>query len=259
MAIDVNSLQETLCSSFCKTVKVRQTKAGIIVSLPVRDRDGDGFSIYLTELPAGFRLSDAGSTMMRLSYENNLTTLLKGSRGKVFNMIISEADITEDDGELSKEVSADQLIPALFDFTRTMGRISDMALWTTSRVASTFADDLRDAIFSTKIPKELIHEDYVLENIPMAENYPIDFYIKASKPLYIFGASNDAQLKLVTIILQHLKAHAGNFDSLVVLSDSTALPRKGVDRLMLAANDIVPNVHNTEAIHEKILHRAACF
>lgn len=249
-------LQELLCNAFCQSVKTKQTKAGTIISLPMRDRDGDGFSIYLNPIPAGFRLSDAGSSLMRLSYENDVDNILKGNRGKIFNMILSESDLNEDDGELYKEISADQLIPSLFAFTKAMSRISDMCMWSTHRTASTFNEDLKAAIFAS-VDNRLIHEDYIIPNIPQSENYPVDFYIEASKPLYILGAGNPSQLKLATIVLQHLTIHTDNFDSIVVLSDTESMPKKDLNRLMTAANDIVPSIDDTETIRKKIRHRLA--
>lgn len=255
--INNEKLKDLLCSSFCQSVRIKNTKAGTIISLPARDRDGDGFSIYLNSIPAGYRLSDGASTVMRLSYEHDIDTMLKGNRGRLFNLILSESGISEDDGELYKEISAGSLVHELFDFTRGLSRLSDLSLWTQHRTTSTFYEDLKAAIYSS-VPKGVeISENYVVPNIPQGENYPVDFYIKAKKPFYIMGAGNPSQLKLATIVLQHLTIHADDFDSMVVLSERKSMPEKDIDRLMSAANDIVPSIEDIATIKKKILHRIA--
>ncbi|MDC5297793.1 DUF1828 domain-containing protein [Acinetobacter baumannii] len=255
--INNDKLKDLLCSSFCNSVRLKETKAGTIVSLPMKDRDGDGFSIYIKDIPAGFRLSDGASTLMRLSYEHDIDSMLKGNRGRLFDLILSEAGLEEDDGELYKEVSADNLVYELFDFTKGLSRLSDLGLWTQHRTASTFYEDLKAAIYSS-VPQGInIYENYVVPNIPQGENYPVDFYIEASKPLYIMGAGNPSQLKLATIVLQHLTIHTDNFDSMVVLSERKGMPEKDIDRLMSAANDIVPSIEDIGTIKKKILHRIA--
>jgi len=253
--INNDKLKDLLCSSFCQSVRLKETKVGTIISLPVRDRDGDGFSIYLKDIPAGFRLSDGASTLMRLSYEHDTESMLKGNRGRLFELILAESGLKEDDGELFKEVSADDLIHELFDFTKGLSRLSDLGLWTKHRTASTFYEDLKAAIY-TSVPKGInVYENYVVPNIPQGENYPVDFYIEAKRPLYIMGAGNPSQLKLATIVLQHLTIHTDDFDSIVVLSERKGMPEKDIDRLMSAANDIVPSIEDIATIKKKILHR----
>lgn len=255
--IEHQKLKKLLCDSFCQSVRLKDTKAGTIISLPTRDRDGDGFSIYLQGIPAGFRLSDGASTIMRLSYEHDIDSILKGNRGRLFDLILSESGITEDNGELYKEISADSLVHELFDFTRGLSRLSDLSLWTQHRTTSTFYEDLKAAIYSSVPSNVDVSENYIVPGIPQSENYPVDFYIHAKKPLYVMGAGNPSQLKLATIVLQHLTIHADNFDSMVVLSERRSMPEKDIDRLMSAANDIVPSIDDLATIKKKILHRIA--
>lgn len=252
MKIDV--LKQQLCHSLCRDVSIVEYKGGAIVSLPMFDRDGDGFSIYLTEISGGWNLSDGASTLMRLSYENDVDSLLKGSKGDLFETYLAEAGATFDDGELLLDISADQLISSLFKFTQMMGRISDISLLKTSRVASTFYEDLRDALFKI-IPNEKVHENYIVPNIPSAEDFKVDYMVEATRPLYIFGANSKDSVKLATITLQHLEKYADNFDSMVILDDDSKIPQTDIRRLMIAANDIVPSFTDTSTIEKKIKHR----
>lgn len=252
--MNIEALKQQLCQTLCRSVSVIDYKGGAIVSLPMYDRDGDGYSIYLNETAGGWMLSDGASTVMRLSYENDTESLLKGSKRKLFDTYIADAGATYDDGELLLETGADQLVGSLFTFTQMMSRVSDLALLKTHRVASTFYDDLRSLLTSI-IPPELIHEDYVVPNVPDAENYKVNYFIDAQRPLYIFGAKGQTSLQLVTITLQHLQLNAKAFDSIVILSDIKSLPSKDVERLMVAANDIVPRIEDIQTIERKIRNR----
>ncbi|WP_327857667.1 DUF1828 domain-containing protein [Acinetobacter guillouiae] len=253
----INEVKQLLCSSFCRDIGFKETKYGAIVSLPVYDMDGDAFSIYLSEITGGWRLSDGANTVMRLSYENDLDSLFKGSRLDLFNNYVAEANAEYDDGELILQIPADQLIAGLFEFTRLLNRVSDLALLKQHRVASTFKDQLRDAIFSL-IPNDKIHENYRVPGLPNADDYVIDYMIDAETPLFLFGASNKDSVRLSIITMQYLEKHDINFNSLVILEDSSKLPTQDLNRLMIAANDIIPNLHELQAIDRKIKHRLVC-
>lgn len=253
----INEVKQLLCSSFCRDIGFKETKYGAIVSLPVFDMDGDAFSIYLSEITGGWRLSDGANTVMRLSYENDLDSLFKGSRLDLFNNYVAEANAEYDDGELILQIPADQLIAGLFEFTRLLNRVSDLALLKQHRAASTFKDQLRDAIFSL-IPNDKIHENYRVPGLPNADDYVIDYMIDAETPLFLFGASNKDSVRLSIITMQYLEKHEINFNSLVILEDSSKLPTQDLNRLMIAANDIIPNLHELQAIDRKIKHRLVC-
>jgi len=251
---DYAALREQLCQQFCSAVFLKEREGGALLSLPVHDRDGDAFTVFIQPIAAGWRISDRGNTFMRLSYENDVERLLKGNRGRLLESFLTEAGATESDGEITVEGSADQLTGKLFVMAQVMGRISDLSLWTQSRTASTFLDDLREAIAKT-VPADRIHEDYLIPGLPNADSYPVDFYIEAPRPLYVFGANNREKARLVTIILSHLQLTQHDFDSLVVLSRLEDIPKPDMVRLMNAANDMVSSVSEAQALDRKLRHR----
>lgn len=256
--IEVQKLKDLLCHSFCKTVAVKESKAGTIISLPLSDRDGDNFPIYLNEIPGGYRLSDAAGALMRLSYDNDIENLLKGTRGKLFYQILNECDVLEDDGELYKDISANNLLEELFIFTKCLSRVSDLALWTRSRTKSTFYDDLKNTLVQNLPKSAKLKENYVVQNIPNADDYIIDYYVDLPTPLYIFGVDTSNKTRLTTIILQHLRKHSvEHFNSLIIFQDSDSIPKKDFKRLLNAANDVVTSINETETIKEKLIYRVS--
>ncbi|MDM1771065.1 DUF1828 domain-containing protein [Acinetobacter indicus] len=249
-------IKQLLCDSFCRDIGFKEFKNGAIVSLPVYDRDGDAFSIYLNEITGGWSLSDGASTIMRLSYENDIDTLLKGSRLELFNSFVEEANAEYDDGELIMRVPADQLITGLFEFTKLMNRVSDLALLRQFRTVSNFKEQLRDALLSI-LPSHQIHENYIVPGISNAEDYVIDYMIDSDTPLFLFGAANKDAVRLSIITIQYLEKNNINFNSLVVLEDAGKIPMPDFKRLLIAANEVIPDITEKEALGKKIMHRLA--
>ncbi|MEN8381334.1 DUF1828 domain-containing protein [Acinetobacter radioresistens] len=250
-----DSVKQLLCNSFCREIGFKELKnGGAIISLPTYDRDGDAFSIYIKEATAGWILSDGASTIMRLSYEHDIEDLLKGSRLDLFNSHIREAGAEYDDGELLIEVPADQLLAGLFQLTGLMSRISDLVLLKQYRIASSFKDELRDVLYSI-LPKDKVHENYIVPNIPNAEDYTIDYKIDAETPLFLFAANNKDAVRLSIITMQYLEKFNVEFNSIVILDESNKIPKQDMSRLMGVANDFVPDLSQIEVIKKKISHR----
>lgn len=257
MNITAETLRKSLCATFCRDVAVVQRADSIAVSLPIVGRDGDHLTAYVSPTTGGWRVSDKGATLMRLSYENDLTKLLAGARERLFNTVLEESGLQEDDGELFAQVPADSLAMGLFSLGQGVTRVEDLGLWTRSRVESTFNDDLRGILLDA-VGADNVVEGYEVPGLPGAENYPVDFFVRTPNvPLYIFGVGNKDKARLATIILQHLAAYTQRFNSMVVYSDVDDIPKADARRLMIAANDAVPSITEREGIRAKIAHRMA--
>jgi len=89
MNLDIDKLQETLCSLMCAEVKIRPGKGELLsIETPFNFADGDPYQIYIKEMPGGIiRLTDMGHTMMHLSYDNDVDKFREGTLGKLFEQI----------------------------------------------------------------------------------------------------------------------------------------------------------------------------
>ncbi|CAA2107706.1 DUF1828 domain-containing protein [Variovorax paradoxus] len=252
-----DAIRDSLCATFCKDVAVQQRAAGIAVSLPIVGRDGDHLTAYVNEATGGWRVSDMGATLMRLSYENDLAKLLTGARDRLYKTVLKESGLDEDDGEIYIEVPAAELTRGLFALGQGVTRIEDLGLWTRGRVENTFQDDLRGVVIEAAGADSVI-ENYEVPGLPSAENYPVDFYVKTPRePLYVFGVQNRDKARLATIILQHLASQRARFNSMIVYADIDEIAGPDQKRLMLAANDSVPSIEERDTIIAKIGHRMA--
>lgn len=249
------AVRKSLCATFCREVAVSERAGAAAVSLPIMGRDGDFLTAYVEPTTAGWRVSDKGATLMRLSYENDLSKLLSGARERLYNTVLLEAGLQEDDGELFADVAGDALATGLFSLAQGVTRVEDLGLWTRTRVESTFTDDLRTALLEIA-GKERVVEGFVVPDVPAAENYPVDFCVQTEGvPLFVFGVQNRDKARLTTIILQHLATYTQRFNSMVVYSDVDDIPTADRNRLMNAANDSVASITDLDVIRMKIQHR----
>lgn len=250
------ALRRILCQSWCEGLDVADEQDGSIrMSMPLHDPDGDAITVWARTVMGGWRLSDGGATIMRLSYEHDLDSLLDGSRGKVFERLLSESGLREEEGELAMETQENELGGALLRFGQGLLRVGDLKLWTRNRIANSFYDDLRTRLEACA-GRERVHQDYAIPNIPGSGDYPVDFYVEGgSEPLYVFGVPGRDKARLATIVLQHLQTHVPRFNSLVVFQNAADLGNADLRRLMNAANDMVDSIDATDALERKLRHR----
>lgn len=250
-------VKEAICRAMCQDVTVLSRGGMVQVSLPFIGRDGDGYCILVQQNGAGWRVHDAGSTLMRLSYENDLGNLLDGSRGRLYKQILGETGLGDDDGMLYLDVNGEKLVDGLFRFGQALTRVSDLALWTKARTESTFYDDLASSL-RQMLPDSIIEKDYLVPDLADAGSYPVDFYIHTNgTPLFVFGVGSGTKAKLTTIVLERLLREGVRFDSLVVFQDMKKVPKPDVSRLMNAANEMIASEDATEDLRRKLIRKIA--
>lgn len=249
------AIKSLLCQQWCSDAVVSEDQGGLRLSLPMYEADGDAVTVWLRPELGGWRISDSGTTLMRMSYEMDIDLLLTGQRARVLEAILRESDITNQAGEMQMLAPEGDLGASLLAFGQAIGRIADIKLWTKTRVVNTFYDDLAQEL--TRIAgRDNVIRDYLVPSLENSEDYPIDFYISGgARPLYVFGVPNGDKAKLATIVVQQL-AHANHqFESLIVPSDIGAIPQRDLRRLMNAAGEMVDSLTSREPLERKIRHR----
>lgn len=248
-------LQELLCEQWCASADIAQDQAGLRLSLPLEETDGDAVTVWLNPEVGGWSLRDCGTTMMRLSYDMDPDLLLDGPRAKVLERILGEHQVRLEEGELRADAEERQLGAALMRFGQAALRIGDIKLWSKVRVASTFYDDLASQL-SRIVGSHRLVRDYEVPGLSDAKDYTIDFALpELKKPFYVFGVPSADKAKLANIVLLHLRQAGHQFDSLVVPSDIDSIGRPNLRRLMNAANDVVDSITSTEALERKVRER----
>jgi hypothetical protein len=259
MKFNIEQAQELLCRNLCAEVRIVRRKNGLLMlDTPFTFPDGDHQVVYLEGLSTGgIRLTDQGHTLMHLSYKTSVASIREGTRGRLFEQLLSEHGISDTEGELSMETSFEELGKSVFAFGQFLTRLFDITFLDRSRVASTFYDDLQSAL-ERVVPLESIKRDYLVPDLPNNENYPVDFCIFGGKlPLFVLGIPGRDKVRLATITLHQLIAKQVQFESLMVFEDQSEIPRRDLARLSDVGGEQVSSLVSQEDLARKVLRRVS--
>ncbi|WP_176079350.1 DUF1828 domain-containing protein [Paraburkholderia tropica] len=253
-----DTVKRLLCESWCSELDVVEDGDTLRLSMPLTEPDGDYVTVWLRKMLGGWKLEDAGSTLMRLSYDTDVSGLLRGPRKVMLDrMLVEYGARLDESGQVIAESPEPDLGPALLRFGQALLRANEVRTWSRSRVASTFYEDLRQSLHSI-VGADRVKENYRVPDVPSSEDYPVDFAIDGgAEPLFIFGAPTKDRARLATIVLQHLQQHTTRFNSLVVFQNASEIGTTDLRRLMNAANDMVDSLDAKDALERKIRHRLA--
>jgi hypothetical protein len=105
---------ELLKQQFKGHVAFREHRpGGVQVLAPLFHEDGDMVDIFIDEPRSGsnrVRISDHGMTLMRLTYSYDLAT---ENKRRIFNRILSENQVSKQDGRLYVDAEPERLYPAI--------------------------------------------------------------------------------------------------------------------------------------------------
>lgn len=256
-----NLNDEMLCKQLCTRVTLHHRKNDIVMlDTPFSYPDGDRYPLYLEESNIGVRISDGGHTLMHLSYENDIDKLFIGSRSRLFEQILSENDIGYDPGtgQFFVEAPVADLASAVFRLGQGLSRIYDLTFLNRSRVASTFYEDLNEAVLSV-VPAEQVQRDYIVPSLPGGEDYPVDFQVEGKQgvPVFLMGIQNRDKARLATIFLQYFHQHNVQFESLLVFEDQQEIPRPDLARLSNAGGEMIASLNAEDDFRRKLGRKAA--
>jgi hypothetical protein len=211
-------------ANFNNRVSFYEKKPNIYqVIAPFYHEDGDMYDLFLdfSDMPSLVRVCDYGHTLMRLSYTYDLDTPKKED---IFNQIINDNKIENDDGGLYLETPPENLYTAIFHFTQVIAKITNMQLYRREIIRSMFYDDLYGFIHE-KLSRVLSTEKYL--PIPERSELEVDYHFDAApKPLYLFGVKDNDKAKLVTISCLEYMRNKIPFRSVAVHEDFEALSAK---------------------------------
>lgn len=246
---------ELLRSQFNNRVRLTEKRPNILqLEAPLYHEDGDMVDVFL-ELPRNgsdrIRVCDFGKTLMRLSYNYDIDT---PNKERIFNRIMTENRVSEDNGNLYIDTTAESLYPTILQFAQAIAKVSNMQLYRREVIQSLFYELL---------------QEFVEENLgafsPRPSTYPIpdrddlevdwQFDVKP-RPIFLFGVKDSSKARLVTIsCLEFQKANLP-FTSMAVHDDIDSLPKKDRSRLLSATDKQFPSLDDFRANAAGYLERA---
>jgi len=170
-------------------INIYQRREGLFqLILPIFYEDGDMVDVYLEKCSGDkekIRILDCGMTLMRLSYTYDINS---PSKERIFDMILSQNSISNQDGMLYLDTSAEVIYQNIMQFVGCQQKVLNMRLWRREIIRSLFFEKLEEFIESDLrqfIPKKSV---IPLKDYPIIEvDYSFEF---SRKPFYLFGVNN---------------------------------------------------------------------
>lgn len=241
-----------LTEQFNNQIGFREKRLGIYqLVAPYFHEDGDMYDIFLMEKGDRFvRITDEGLTLMRLSYSFDIDT---PNKQRIFQKILSENYVCDEDGTLYMDVPVEKLYPAIQQFAQTISKVSNMQLYKREVIQSLFYELLAEAVEA-----KLKQYGPVPSIYPMPDRYDleVDFEMRVTpRPVYLFGAKDVAKTRLVAICCLEFQKAKLPFISFVVHEDFESLSRKDQARITSAADKQFVNLDDFRENAEQVMER----
>lgn len=229
---------ENLSQSFNNRISLVERRKNIYQLIaPFYHEDGDMVDIYIRMLDDKIRVCDLGKTLMRLSYSYEIDTPVKE---KIFNQIISQNHVNEDNGNIHIDVEDTNIYSAIMQLYQVIAKVSNMRLYKREVVKSLFFELLEEFIMET-----LQHYNPVKDYYPLStsQEYKVDYLFNDSfRPLFLFGIPSDTYARLATISCLKFQNEMIPFRSVAILEDLDVLSKKDQARLMSVIDKEFPSL-----------------
>lgn len=198
------------------TIEFREKRTNIYkVLLPYFHEDGDMFDVFVEESPLGnsyIRLSDYGLTLMKLSYDLDLTNK---NRVRLLNSIIEQNRCNIDDGNIFLDLRIEQFNFGLYQFVQALTKVSSLDLYKRETEKSLFYEHLESFVIQEIGPTFNFEIKKSFTPTPETD-LTVDYALMIRKPIYIFGVNQDAKASKVVITCLRFQQHRMMFRSLII-------------------------------------------
>lgn len=255
MSVSAETIRSNLSAQFNERLRMREKRPGIYqLYLPFYHEDGDMVEVYLdlrNEVDEStIRICDFGMSLMRLSYSYEIDT---PNKEKIFNRILHENGLCEEDGNIIFDTSVDTLYPSLMQYCQTVAKVSSMRQFKREVVESLFYEML-DEYVETNLTR--FHPEKKVTPIAERDDLEVDYQLTPNgHPVYLFGVKDTSKARLVTIACLEFIRNRLPFKSFVVHEDFEKLSSKDKNRLTSACDKQFISLDDFRSNSEKFLER----
>ena len=213
------TIQEAMRGAFGKDSGLEQVQENVYrLYAPFFHEDGDMYSIYLDFSNDCVTIRDYGNTLMRVSYDFDISTQKKQN---VLRSIVKRNLGELDDGELLIRTKSNEsdVQEAIYQYAQLVSKVSSIDMLSRETVKTMFYEYLDDFVM-TKL------KDYNVQKgvFPMKDReFEVDYAIQGHKPIYIFGVKGDAKASKTVISCLNFQKQSLPFRSVIVHEDLNGL------------------------------------
>lgn len=216
-----------LKDQFNGRLRVNEKRPGIYqLYLPLYHEDGDMIEIYLQHENGHWKISDYAMALMRLSYIYDVDT---ENKEKIFQKIIAENGLNEDNGNIYITASDEQLYPSILQFANGISKVSSMRFFKREVIESLFYEQLEEYIYA-----ELSSYKPEKKVVPLKDRDDLEAdyaFHPNGYPVFLFGVKDTSKARLATICCLEYKQQISKFRSYIVHEDMEKLSKKDITRL----------------------------
>jgi hypothetical protein len=247
---------DLLRKQFNSQVAFKERRPGIQQLIaPLYHEDGDMVDIFLQPVEGAgkVRVFDYGMTLMRLSYSFDIDT---PNKERIFQRILSENGIQDENGNLFIEAEPESLYPAILQFAQTVGKVSNMQLYKREVIQSLFYEMLEEFVM-TQLAQ--YHPRKTVYPIPQRDDLEVDyqFELESRPPIYLFGVKDDTKARLASISCLEFQRANLPFKSVAIHEDFDHLTRKDRGRITSALDKQFVSLEDFQINGEQYLRREA--
>lgn len=230
--MEINEITNQLKDQFNGRIRVSEKRPGIYqLFLPFYHEDGDMIEIFLEKGNGSWKISDYAMAIMRLSYSYEVDTQ---NKEKIFQKIIAENGLKEEEGNIFINAQDEQLYPAILQFITGVTKVSSMKYFKREVIESLFFEQLEEHIFAEL--QEYKPERKVIP-IKDRDDLEVDYAFHPNGyPIYLFGVKDVAKARLAALSCLEFQKNQQKFRSYIVHEDFEKLPKKDRARLTSACD-----------------------
>lgn len=221
-----------LKTQFNGRVRLSEKRPGIWqMYLPFYHEDGDMVEVYVQKEGGRWKICDYAMAIMRLSYQYDIDT---ENKVKIFQKIISENGLQEDDGNIFIYSDNDDLYPALMQFVQGISKVTSMRYFRREVIESLFFEQLEEFIYADLReykPQKKVAPIKDRDDLEADYRFAPDGY-----PVFLFGVKDVAKARLAAICCLEYQKQLPKFRSYIVHEDFTKIPKKDITRLTSACD-----------------------
>jgi len=230
-------LIDSLKSEFNQYVSLKEKRPGTFqLVAPLFHEDGDMVDIFLSQADSAsnspVQISDCGLTLMRLSYSYDLDTPTKR---KIFDRILAENGVREEQGRLFIEASQDKLYPAILQFAQTVSKVCNMQLFKREVIRNLFYETLADFVQNSLAR---FHPKPDFAPIENRDDLEVDWHFTlGDRPIFLYGVKDNAKSRLAALACREFERASIRFRSVIVHEDfENGISKKDQSRITNAAD-----------------------